>query len=215
MLRLATKIKRRLLYDFYLAPRGYGFPVEKEVWERQYKDGVWDHLNSTEELAHYMIIVGYMHQLSKTMGHPPSVLDLGCGHGRLLELLAHLDFKSYLGIDLSEAAIRQAESLGVKHATFEAADFEQWQFAAEAYDIVIINEALYYAKDPAAMMSRYRHALSEGGVFIVSLNRYGNYEIIWKNVSQFLGVMASTAVKNGKGQVWDVKLLAPYVPHQS
>lgn len=215
MLRLATKIKRRLLYDYYLAPRGYGFPVEREVWEQQYKDGAWDYLNSTDELAHYMVIVGYVHQLSKSAKPSPSLLELGCGHGRLLELLAHLDFKSYLGVDLSAAALEQAESLGVGRAAFEAADFEQWQFAAGAYDIIILSEALYYARNPAAMLSRYLGALSAGGVFIVSLNRYGNYAAIWKKVEQSFGVIASTAVENIKGQVWDVKLLSPALPAES
>ena len=209
MAGLANRIKRRLLYDLFLAPRGYGFPVEREVWEQQYSEGSWDYLNSTDELAHYMIIVGYVHQTAKMKGRPLSLLDLGCGHGRLLELLAHVELKSYFGIDLSEVAIKQAESLRVKQAAFEAADFEQWQFTNGAHDIVILNEALYYAKDPAAMLARYRHALGEGGFFIISLNRYGNYEAIWKNVGQLLGVVASTSVDNGKGQVWDVKLLSP------
>jgi 2-polyprenyl-3-methyl-5-hydroxy-6-metoxy-1,4-benzoquinol methylase len=212
---LATKIKRRLLYNLFLAPRGYGFPVEREIWEQQYREGVWDYLNSTDELAHYMVIVGYVYQLSKAIKHSPSVLDLGCGHGRLLELLAHLDFKSYMGVDLSAAALKQAESLGVERAAFEATDFEQWNFVAGSYDIIILNESLYYAKDPAAMLSRYRDALSPEGVFIVSLNRYGNYAAIWKNIGQFLSVIASTAVENIKGQVWDVKLLSPSLPAES
>src|SRR5215470_557846 len=73
--RLFSQAFRRLYYSAILAPKGYGTPVSKDTWEHQYKNGVWDKLNSIHEFAHYMVIVGYVHHLSET----PKILDVGCG----------------------------------------------------------------------------------------------------------------------------------------
>ncbi len=42
-----------------------------------------------------------------------SVLDIGCGNGKLLKLLEENDFNSF-GIDRSEEMIKRSLSLGVK-----------------------------------------------------------------------------------------------------
>ena len=78
----ATRLAKRLYYLLWLGPRGYGKPVvSKDIWPSQYKQGDWDYCCSIDELARYMVIVGYIHSMYKHKS--PTVLDVGCGYGLL------------------------------------------------------------------------------------------------------------------------------------
>jgi 2-polyprenyl-3-methyl-5-hydroxy-6-metoxy-1,4-benzoquinol methylase len=202
ILKLATKAARRFYYDAFLAPKGYGRPVPKATWDSQYQEGAWDHLFSLDELAHYMVIVGYARHLFKA----PKILDVGCGPGRLLELLTSLQFESYVGIDLSSEAIDKARSLGISNATFQVADFEEWT-PKEEFNTVIFNESLCYARRPVDAVLRYTDLLKREGAAIVSLCRFGNHGIIWKNLEAQFSMVDSTTVENSKAQMWDIRVL--------
>src|SRR5256885_1209701 len=99
--------------------RGRGLPEPRSLWDEQYRSGFWNYLNDASELAHYMVIVGYVQHFSAS----PAILDVGCGHGRLLQLLRPYRFKSYLGVDFSAEAIQRAQSLTSPGARFEHVDF--------------------------------------------------------------------------------------------
>ena len=93
-------------------------PVAAPQWEEEYKTGKWGYLYDVEEIAHYMVIVGYV-----LYGSPrPVVLDVGCGHGRLAKLMQLAAFSQYVGIDLSSRAIEQANFLQIDGARFEVCD---------------------------------------------------------------------------------------------
>ncbi|MBI4391035.1 MAG: hypothetical protein HY575_04060, partial [candidate division NC10 bacterium] len=51
---------RRLGDGSQTTPSDYGRPLQVEVWERQYREGALDFLDSIEELAHYAVIAGYV-----------------------------------------------------------------------------------------------------------------------------------------------------------
>ncbi len=124
--------------------RGKGdIPTSKEVWEKQYSKGQWDYLYQLEELAHYSIILGYIRNL-KTGG---SILDIGCGKGILQERLALYGYSKYVGIDISDNAIRQASCKANDKTTFIASDATRYS-PTEAFDAIVFNEVLYYFDDP-------------------------------------------------------------------
>src|SRR6185295_7138663 len=79
-------------------------PAAKEVWEAQYGSGGWEFMRGLDELARYSVIAGFLHHL-KPGG---SVLDVGSGEGLLADHLRPFGCSRYLGVDLSEAAVRQA-----------------------------------------------------------------------------------------------------------
>ncbi len=201
---------RSLYYDLLLGPRGYGRPIPAADWERQYERGAWDLLDSVDQIAHYMVIVGYLQGMRQAAAPLPSLLDVGCGAGRLLQLLAPFGLSSYLGIDLSAQAIGRAESLGIANARFEVADFEAWEIPRR-FGAIVFNESLYYAKRPVDVLSRYSGALEDGGVFVVSLWRHGNHGIIWNRVGERFDVVHSCTVVNDKRQTWDIRVLRPQV----
>ena len=86
-----------------------------------YREGAWTHLNEIEEIGHYAVIVGYL----RFYFDKPTVLDLGCGHGRLLQLLEP-HFDDYTGIDISSEAINSARHLNIAGAHFVVSRFENF-----------------------------------------------------------------------------------------
>ena len=65
----------------------------KQRWNKQYKKGIWDNLNSETEGIRYKSIIDLM----ETYGiKSPSVLDLGCGEGILCKRLENENYDCFL-----------------------------------------------------------------------------------------------------------------------
>src|ERR1700694_4699914 len=73
--------------------RGRGHPQPRELWEEQYRSGVWNYLDSASAIAPYMVIVGYVREFCPS----PAILDVGGVYGGLFQLLHRFPLKSYLG----------------------------------------------------------------------------------------------------------------------
>jgi 2-polyprenyl-3-methyl-5-hydroxy-6-metoxy-1,4-benzoquinol methylase len=195
----------RVVHDtrFALAGmRGRGNPKPLPKWEDQYRSGYWSYLDSAAEIAHYMVIVGYVQQFSPN----PAVLDVGCGHGRLFQLLHPYPYRNYLGIDHSEECIQQAQALARINARFERANFEEF-VPADRYDVIIFNESIYYAPHPAKLLRRYALALTSDGVMIVSMCQNRWQESIWDKLQSAATIVHSTAVTSEKKLTWHVRVL--------
>lgn len=151
-----------------------------------------------------MVALGY---LSFGVSHP-SVLDVGCGHGRLLQLLEPLGFKEYVGVDYSAEAIRRAESLSIANTRFEVADFEAWDTLAR-FDVVMLHECLYYARDPRRVLERALAWLTSDGVLVLSMFSNPHATRIWTTLENVpVSCLGWTTVTDRyTGNVWDVKAL--------
>jgi len=147
----SLQLPQRLRYKLFDAPKGYGLPVATEVLEQQYKDGFWDFLDSSDELANYMVTVGYVQHLAKPLDREPRLLDIGCGHGNLAELLSGYPLNNYLELDLSAEAVRQATGRDLKKSAFQVADVEEWM-PTEKFDFIISTGSISYLKDPVAFL---------------------------------------------------------------
>jgi SAM-dependent methyltransferase len=182
-------------------------PVSVNQWDVQYAgDDYRERLDSISEVAHHMVIVGYLANAGPTR---PKVLDIGCGHGRLLQLLAGIDFSDYLGVDWSEQAIQRARSRAIPNTRFEVADMDHWG-TTERFDAIILDECLYYsANDPRETFERVLGWLAEDGIVIVSMFRGLGVRYIWSVIlSGPVEEVAGCAVKDGmRGKIWDVKAL--------
>ena len=205
MLKAALYYAQKLNYKLFLAPKGYGMPVPVSVLETQYKQGFYAFLDSIDELANYMVTVGYIQHYAKFLNEAPRLLDLGCGHGRLTQLLSPYPCKSYIGLDKSAEAVRQAESSGFKNSRFLVADFEEYS-PTESFDFIVSLGSMHYAPDASALLKRYSGALSENGVFIISLWRHGHNAAIWQNIEKEFDIVDSTVVTNKEGVSWDIKV---------
>lgn len=100
-----------------------------------------------------------------------SLLDIGTGTGRVLEVFApHVE--RALGVDLSHEmlAIARAnlEKAGLGHCQVRQADMYQLPLADGAYDLVTIHQVLHYADRPAdAIREAARVLKPEGRLLIV------------------------------------------------
>jgi 2-polyprenyl-3-methyl-5-hydroxy-6-metoxy-1,4-benzoquinol methylase len=178
-------------------------PMGKEAWEEQYRQGTWELMRRLDEVARYSVIAGYLHHL-KPGG---SVLDVGSGEGLLADHLRPLGYSRYLGVDLSETAIRQAAGRQDATTAFAAADAESYAPPGR-WDAVVFNECIYYFDDPVGSVRRYEAALEPGGIFIVSTFRSRRADVIVKRLLEGCRLLEETAITNRKG-TWVVRVLEP------
>jgi 2-polyprenyl-6-hydroxyphenyl methylase/3-demethylubiquinone-9 3-methyltransferase len=180
------------------------------TWDTEYAAGEWNHLDSPEEIAHYMVILGYL----TLAPDEPAILDLGCGHGRLLKLLNYGPFGEYLGVDFSEEAVRRAKALAVPGANFEVADIEYWE-PASRFDAIVFNEVLYYARRPRSLLNRALGWLGGGGIVVVSMFQYDpRASRMWTVLDACdVEVLGETTVTDARsGYAWDVRAVRPMRP---
>ncbi len=182
-------------------------PVGVNQWDAQYAGADYtERLDSVRQVAHHMIILGYLTYGTKQ----PTVLDIGCGHGRFLQLLAGVDFAEYTGVDWSDHAVELARARSIPRTRFEVGDMDYWD-TTERFNVVVLDECLYYSADPFEMFERSLGWLAEDGVVIVSMFRSLGARYIWSRIqSAPVEPLAASAVKDAmEGGVWDVKALRP------
>ncbi len=111
--------------------------------------------------------------LTQRLEHGISVLDVGCGRGRAVNLMAGWFPNSrFVGIDLSEEAIayarRDAEDRGHRNVEFVARDLSDFDGTAErgAFDFVTTFDAVHDQKSPKAVLRGIRTSLADDGVYL-------------------------------------------------
>lgn len=135
------------------------------TWDAQYAAGRWAYLGELPELARFSVLAGYLRHF-KPGG---AILDVGCGEGVLAQRLHAGDYRRYVGVDLSAAAIEKAARSTAPHASWTAADAQNYA-PTERFDAIVFNEVLYFFADPPATVERYARALHDGGVLLLSIN---------------------------------------------
>ena len=99
------------------------------------------------------------------------VLDVGCGSGRALNLMARMFSNSrFVGYDFSEEAIVRARTEAKEHGTtnarFEVKDAAVLDEKAR-YDLITTFDAIHDQADPAAVLKGIAAALKEDGVYLM------------------------------------------------
>lgn len=115
------------------------------------------------------LVPGLADQLRKGI----RVLDLGCGRGRALMLLAELFPNSrFTGYDLSPSAIEWAQDrarrAGLANVTYEVRDLSDFDVTApeSAFDLVTTFDAIHDQAQPLRMLKGIRRTLTDRGVYI-------------------------------------------------
>ncbi len=96
-----------------------------------------------------------------------SILDAGCGTGRMMEILRQ--YGEVHGIDSSPDAVELARKRGVDKVIL--GDLNNYAFDKETYDIVVCLDVLYHKgiRDDLAVAGKFYSALKENGILILNL----------------------------------------------
>ena len=104
-----------------------------------------------------------------------SILDLGCGPGNTATELAATAYRTYVGMDISEAALDKARRRTEKSGRAEKNTFAQGDFLSYAptqqFDVILFRESMYHVPlgKVKMVLDRYTKYLKDGGVFIVRM----------------------------------------------
>jgi 2-polyprenyl-3-methyl-5-hydroxy-6-metoxy-1,4-benzoquinol methylase len=113
------------------------------------------------------IVPGLIEKLQKGI----AVLDVGCGSGRAINLMAKTFPNSrFLGCDFSSEAIQnaknEAQELGLHNAYFEKSDVAAF-VKKEHFDLITAFDAIHDQADPDKVLQNIRMSLTTDGVFLM------------------------------------------------
>jgi SAM-dependent methyltransferase len=116
-----------------------------------------------------------------------NVLDLGCGAGWLVRLIAEqVPEGRVVGVDVSDEMVRRARRInaGLENAMFVIGEAEEIPWDANFFTHAVSVEAAYYWPDPRAALREINRVLREGGRAWVLINYYSEnvHSHQWRNV---------------------------------
>lgn len=112
------------------------------------------------------------------------LLDIGCGTGRLLELLAHeLPQAQLTGLDLAPNMLQQARERLDNQTTLVQGDAEQLPFADQTFDLVVSSSTFQWLAQLDACFGEAARVLKPSGRFVFSLfgqGTLGELQTSWR-----------------------------------
>jgi SAM-dependent methyltransferase len=129
--------------------------------------GKWDFIDNTSGDCVYSHL--------ERFAQGGDILDLGCGPGNTANELSSNAYRSYIGVDISEAALakavkRTAENGRSGKNDFVCSDFLGYRPTKE-FDIILFRESMYHIPygQVLEILEKYSKSLKKSGVFVVRL----------------------------------------------
>ncbi|QNJ98361.1 class I SAM-dependent methyltransferase [Constantimarinum furrinae] len=143
----------------------------KQRWNKQYKKGRWDSLQSEKEAKRYHQIIDYLKEYAP---QTPTILDIGCGDGVLNQRMGDYEFSYFLGLDFSKESIKKAIAKEFRNSEFITADIIGYT-PSRNFDVIVFNEAFYYIHDSEKekVLNQMLDHLNPNGLIITSIYREG------------------------------------------
>ncbi|MGX1098310.1 methionine biosynthesis protein MetW [Amorphus sp. MBR-141] len=101
------------------------------------------------------------------------VLDVGCGDGGLMELLATRKGVDARGIELSQAGVNECVARGLSVIQGDA-DADLFGYLDDSFDYVILSQTLQATRDPKSVL---QNLLRIGGKTIISFPNFGHWRM--------------------------------------
>ncbi len=173
--------------------------LDKYRWDYQYSVGQWDGLKTKE-----MLCLNAARSFLAKYALSGNILEIGCGEGVFFYNASGVNYSFYEGIDLSEVAIKRIKK--TEKSFFSGADMEKYVPANGPFTIIVLNEVLYYSKNPVGLLKRYNQYMAKDGVFLVGMFDTEKSTTIWLDVSKEFYELDSVKVHQDS-KVWNYKIL--------
>jgi 2-polyprenyl-3-methyl-5-hydroxy-6-metoxy-1,4-benzoquinol methylase len=110
-------------------------------------------------------------QISEKLHSGINVLDIGCGSGRAINLMAKTYPNSqFTGYDFSAEAIdnatNEAKNLGITNSSFEKQDVSKFS-KDDFFDVITAFDAIHDQAEPDKVLVNLRKSLKSNGVFLM------------------------------------------------
>ena len=141
--------------------------IKKKMWDKDFSSGKWDFIDDTSGDCVYSHL--------EKFAQGGDILDLGCGPGNTANELSGDAYRSYIGVDISEAALakavkRTAENGRSEKNSFVCSDFLGYKPTKE-FDVILFRESVYHIPygQVLEILEKYSKFLKKSGVFVVRL----------------------------------------------
>ena len=99
------------------------------------------------------------------------VMDIGCGSGHAMNILArefpHSQFVGHdIGVDAIAAAQAEASAMGVSNSRFEVVDVSQAE-GESGFDLITAFDAIHDQRSPQDVLNAVSQRLKPGGIFLM------------------------------------------------
>lgn len=141
--------------------------IKKRIWDQEFSGSKWNFIDNTSGDCVYPFLEKYLQN--------GDILDLGCGPGNTANELAANAYKSYTGVDISEAALAKAikrtqENGRTDKNSFVNSDFMNFQ-PVQKFDVILFRESMYHIPygQVLTILNKFSKHLKSTGVFVVRL----------------------------------------------
>ena len=141
--------------------------IKKVLWDKEFSSTKWDFMDDTSADCVYPHLERYL--------RGGSILDLGCGPGNTANELSDSAYGTYVGLDISQAALDKGIERTKANGRQRKNNFAQGDFLGykptQKFDVILFRESLYHVPfgQVKAILDKYAQYLNDGGVFIVRL----------------------------------------------
>ena len=97
-----------------------------------------------------------------------ALLDVGCGTGFLIDILARQRAVRYCGVDLSDEMIRVAKGKAIQGAEFIVGSADSLPYPDESFEVVTCSQSFHHYPYPVKAMQEAWRVLKPGGLYILS-----------------------------------------------
>lgn len=123
-----------------------------------------------------------------------SILDIGCGNGKMLGYLQSKTGAYIYGFDYSEQAVNTARSLYAERAEFKEGIIGETDYPEEKFDVIISMDTMYFARDMISFVAQIKKWLKRDGVFFVG---YQEGDVLPKTLDGETTILANALRHNG------------------
>jgi 2-polyprenyl-3-methyl-5-hydroxy-6-metoxy-1,4-benzoquinol methylase len=159
-----------------------------QEWDRGYAAGEHESYEGLGERGRFGVLVGYLGLIDG----PLDIIDIGCGTGVLRGRVPDEKVKSYLGVDTSAEAIRQAQARGQARTRYETSSVPE----QGSFDVVICNEMLMLVEDWDDFLTKAARLVRPHGLFLTSNTRYHGDFMLRRKLDEYFDKIDETVVIN-------------------